>query len=214
MIIQKGGIDEKVNILTDFFDCFYLKGQDSLMSPDFNAKVIIELNEPFISAIDRHIKVSKASKNKNIKDFFIILNVGSDINEWQIPKSVYDSIYGFNDFSIVLPMDSLMPVYVLSLILANKKYFTNGWWNLRGNNFYYNYKGLDVIITSNLNLIFKTNGENKYVLFPLKDLPVNGKFNKQYFIETRYSFWNVYLTQIKLKDITSPIWTGKRDEFK
>jgi hypothetical protein len=201
-------------LLISFFVAFLnLNGQDSLMNPDFNATVIKELNEPFISAINRHLKTSKASKIKNAKDFYIILYVSSYINEWQIPKIVYDSIYGFNDFSTIPSKDSLTPSYTITLTLADKKFFTNGWWNLRKNNFYYSLNGYDIVITSSLNLFFKTTGENKQIQHFLKEFPENKRIKKQYIIETSYIFWNAYLTQIKFKDIISPTWTSKRNEF-
>jgi|APHig6443717817_1056837.scaffolds.fasta_scaffold123142_2 hypothetical protein len=205
----------KKNILLVFvLFSLYAKSQVSYRNLIIDASVITELNEPLTSAIDRHIEVSKVKKRNNKNDFFILISVYSGISQWQIPKHIYDSIYAVNNFKTVFPTDTVLPLYTLSIVLASKKYYTGGWINFNRKNVYYcNYNNYEVLINSELSLIFESKNQTKQIEQKLIILP-NKETDSPYKIWTRYSMWNnKYLTEIRYKDLIFPTWTGKRDEF-
>jgi len=191
------------------------KWSDPLHHPDFEASTISELDEPFISAIERHLFESKAKKTKNESDDMIILRVFPTLSDIHVPKNIYDSIYENNDFVTLVNHDTAAHlIYCMDIVLVSKKTFTNGWWNLlQKNNYYYRYKGYDIIISSSLDLIFKTSGEKKHIKLVLSD---NNRLlkKKKYETITRYYFYGLNLRQYKIKDIIGPTWTSKIDEFK
>lgn len=193
----------------------FAKCQVSYRTLTFNTRVITELNKPLIAAIDRHIEVSKAKKNKNKNDFLILISVFPRISKWEIPKYVFDSIYANNDFKTEFPSDTVMPTYSISIVLASKTYYTEGWTGFnRKNTYFYNYKNYDVLISSELNLIFKNENEKKQIIQNLIIKQETKKYSP-YKIWTIYSMWNnKYITEIRYKDLIHPSWTGKRDEFK
>lgn len=192
----------------------YVKCQVSFDTLSFNAQVITKLSKPLTAAIDRHIKVAKANKlNKN--DVFVLITVYPELSSLQVPKYIIDSIYAINDLKTEFPYDTISSIYSFSIILASKKYYTEGWMGWRERNYYYyNYDNYNVLINSNLDLIF----DNANQVIPIKlELIESERMDKvnSYKILTRYSMWNNrYLTEIRYKDLINPHWTGARDEFK
>jgi hypothetical protein len=179
----------------------------------YDTKVIQELNEPLIASIERHLKVSKAEKGKSEYDFFILVSIFPRIKEWEIPKHVFDSIYAINDFKGVFPADSATPTYSISIVLASKKDYTEGWTGFgRKNIYYYKYKNYDVLISSDLNLIFKYDNERRQFVITLNSVQ-NPKEENIFKVWTGYSMWNRYVTEIRMKDLIWPTWTGNRDDF-
>lgn len=192
---------------------FYANGQQTVRNVNLTAKVITELNEPLTAALDRHIFVSKIKELKNKDDFYILISIYPRIEKWQISEYVFDSLYSINDFSADYPVDSILPTYSISIVIASKKYYSEGWSGFnRANIFYYKYKGYDILLSSNLNLIFNTKNEMKIIQHDLiiKDDTVKISPYKTW---TKYLMWNRYIAEIRLKDLIWPSWTGKRDDF-
>jgi hypothetical protein len=195
------------------FLTFLANSQVTHRNINFTAKVVTELNEPLIAAIDRHIEVSKAKKIKNKSDLFILVSIFPKIKEWEIPKHVYDSIYAINDFKTIFPTDSVTPTYSITIVLASKNYLTEGWTGFeRKNIYYYIYKNYDVLINTELDLIFNNECETKEFTQHLI-IEKETKKISPFKIWTGYSMWNRYITEIRLKDLIWPQWTGKRNDF-
>ncbi len=192
----------------------HAKCQESYCSLTINANLITELNEALTVAIDRHIEVSKVKKGNNKNDFFIIILVFPRISQWEIPKQVFDSIYAVNDFKTVFSSDTIMPTYMISIVLASKTTYTEGWIGTnRKNTYYIRYKDWDVLINSELNLIFENENKTKQIVQKLKIDRTTKKYSP-FKIWTRYSMWNnKYITEIRYNDLIFPPWTGKREEF-
>lgn len=177
-------------------------------------EVITKLNEPFITAIERHIKVAKVNKLKNKDAFFILIAVFPGIPEMSIPRKIHDSIYRTNDFLTEMPFDSLTPDYSLSIALGNKTYMHNGWryFGESYSTYYYNYKGYDILISSRLNLIFE--GENKFISMALKLIRDEDiQLQSPYDVSTHYTFWNKYIQEVRYKTLIAPPWTDGPDDF-
>lgn len=180
-----------------------------------NASVITELNKPLTTAIDRHIEVSKAKKRNNKNDFFVIITIFPGISQMNVPKHVVDSIYAINDLRTAFSNDTVLPPYYLSIVLASKKYKTEGWINIhRKNIYFFKYNDYDVLICSELNLLFGNENQSIQLIQKLVNLEKPEK-KLSFQIWTIFSMWNNrYLTEIRYKDLIYPHWTGKRDEFK
>jgi len=190
------------------------KGQVFNHDLKFNSTVITQLNDPLLAALDRHLEVIKTNNFNIENDFFILVSIGPGIGDWEIPKKVHDSIYAKNDFKTVFPVDSVTPNYYINIFLASKKYLTNGWsrFDPEKNVFYYNYNNYDVLLSSNLDLIFNSKGEKRkfeiHLIYDENYVPYSS-----YQFGTTYSMWNRYITEIRMKDLIWPTWTGNRNEF-
>lgn len=205
---------KKKIILLFIFLPLYAKCQVPCDSININAKVITELSKPLTAAIDRHIKVSKAKRSKDKDDFFVLISISPGLTEWEVPEYIIDSIYAVNDLKTEFSPDTLMPEYKFLIVLASKKYLTEGWraiyWK---NNYYFKYNNFDVLINSNLNLIFENDNQSKQIRQKLICLDKHKVF--PYTIWTRYSMYNnKYVIEVRYKHLIAPNWTAKFDEFK
>lgn len=204
----------KILILFLMLSTFYSKCQVHQQTKVYTFQIINDLNEPLSKAIERHIEVSKAYKIKRNDDFFILVSVFPTITKWQIPNVVFDSMYAVNDFKTVFPKDSVTPIYNISIILASKKYYTHGWQGFgRKNKYFTKYKKYEVLLSSDLNLIFNSDDETKQITLQLF-YNEDAEMKKHYRVYTSYWLWNRYVAEIRIKDLIWPAWTGARDEFK
>lgn len=205
---------KKVFVLFFVFLPIFANCQVHCDTLNINAKVITGLNKPLATAIDRHIEVSRAKKHSNNNDYFVIVLISPGITKWQIPKRIFDSIYSFNDLKTVFPKDTVLPEYNISIVLSSKLFHTEGWISLNKKNIYYcKYHNYDVLINSDMDLIFENEHQTLQLVTGLID-PEKPEKNFPFKIWTRYSMWNNrYLTEIRYKDLISPDWTGKHDEF-
>jgi hypothetical protein len=180
-----------------------------------NAQEITELNAPLIAAINRHIKVSKVKKIKNKGDFFIFIRIYPTINTYDVPRKIIDSIYSFNNFQKTIPEDSISHNYSLSIELLSKKFLTGGWAGVTTykNIFYYNYNGYDVLLASDLEIIFMNDLKTRqFDLILLANFYPKKK--KTYNIRTIYNMRPPYISEVRYKDLIWPNWTSNRSDFK
>ncbi len=178
-----------------------------------NTKIISELSIPILATIQRHLEVAKMKK-KHKFDFFIFVRIGaSNIDYRGIPKKIIDSLYSINDFTTSpLPItDKFYTQYGISIEFIGKDDPQLNGISTFENKYYYNYNGYDVLICSNLNLIFKNEGKIKHFHFVLNTLGKRKKINA---IRTLFNLSGPYVTEVRYKDLIWPKWTSKRNDFK
>ena len=204
----------RVLLILLLFNTIDIKSQVYHHDHKFNSLIISQLNDPLRAALNRHFEVLKNKKIIPEKNSFVFVIVSSGINRWEIPERIFDSIYAINDFKSVFPSDSLTPTYNFMITLASKKYFTNAWYGFTTdkNIYYHNFNDYDVLIISDLDLIFDNNDEkiefDIHIIYDEQYSP-----HSSYQISTYYSAWNRYVRENRWKDLIWPNWTGNFDDF-
>ena len=98
-------------------------------------------------------------------------------------------------------------------MLGNKTHCTDGWVAFNSKNvYYYKYNNYEILINSELDLIFKSDKNEMQTMLHLT-LKDDTKDYSQYNIWTRYFMWNKYIKEVRYKDLIWPVWTGRDDEF-